>query len=396
MSSAGRDTVALLPPWVPVALRARYAVLLLVGVLPALWHLHTNGGVGDWGVFRSAAEVLSGRSSTAPLDLYLASPQTQIGPPALLLALPVALLPLPLGWWVLVLLTGCALPLCCRWLEDAARAGGTRDPRIELVVVTGGLLAGTYWWRIAADYSHPEDVMAIATACLVLKWSRLHPSSSWHPWLSAMLLGVAAAGKPWAVGFTVLAAAWSAPHALRAARVLSAGIVAGACWLPFVLAAPESLTRLGAFRVEVWSTSPLALLGYGGVVYPVWVRPAQFALAVGLAGVAVLRRRADLAPFAAVAARIALDPQAWDYYFATTAVAALAADVLRPGTRGPWVTLTTIALLYDARWLLDDSWSIAAIQSLPVLVAVVLLLVGPVGARPRPAAGGHRPGSSTL
>jgi hypothetical protein len=167
------------------------------------------------------------------------------------------------------------------------------------------------------------------------------------------------------------------PIIVRGARVVVAGLVAAACWAPFLLAATGTLTALGSFRMTVWRTSPLALLGYGGLEYPDWVRPLQFGLAFALALVAVLRGRAHLVPFVVVAARIALDPLNWDYYFAAVAVGALAADLLRPTRRGPWLTAGVIVVLYDVRWLVNDMHVVGALQTTPLLLALVLLWAGP-------------------
>ncbi|WP_432564876.1 hypothetical protein [Kineococcus sp. SYSU DK003] len=370
MRRTPRDSASGLPAWLLTLARARYVLLLLAGVLPGLWHVHSSGGVGDWAYFRAGALVLTGQTDLPPGQLYLDSPDTQIGPPALLLALPVALLPAAVSTWTIVVLLGAALPLCCYLLE---RASGERaaDPRTGLTVLAGGLFAALYWWRVSADFTHPDDVLAVLAACLVLCWFRTR-SEPWTPWVAAVVLGTAAAGKPWAIGFLPLVAAWSGPLVLRAARLAVGGLVAAAWWAPFLLAAPGTLSALGTFRVDVWYSSPLTLLGLAGEPYPAWVRPAQFALTIALACVAVARRRAHLVPFAVAAGRIAVDPQAWDYYFATVAIACLAVDLLRTRYRGPWLTLAVVFVLYDARWLADFELA-AAFQVLPLLVACAAL-----------------------
>lgn len=377
LSSPWTRTTDQPPRWLEVLGRLRFLVIVLVGVLPAIWHVHTTGGVGDWVYFRSAAEVLSGRSDVPRLSLYVASPDTQIGPPALLAAMPLALLPEPLTTWAIAVLLGSALALACLLLERAA-AGRAPDLVVQLTTLAGGAFAGVYWWRLAADLTHPEDVGAILVVCLVLGWVR-QPVGPWTPWIAAVALGTAAAGKPWAVGFLPLAACWAGPLGLRVLRVVVGGLVAAAWWLPFVLAAPATPAALAGYRIDTWRSSPLALLDLAGGPYPPWVRPAQIALMVALAAVAVARGRVHLLPFAVVSGRLALDPQAWDYYFATVAVACLAADLLRTRWHGPWLTIATVVTLYDARWLADNQVS-AVLQVTPLVVTCIVLAV------PRPTA----------
>ncbi|WP_328295902.1 hypothetical protein OG218_24945 [Kineococcus sp. NBC_00420] len=333
---------------------------------------------GDWPFFYNAAQVLTGRTGTSPLGVYIASPSTWIGPPALILAVPVAMLPDAVRGWTAVTVLGACLPLLCYVLERARRAGGPPDPMTSLTVLSGGAFAAIYWWRIAAEFSHPEDVLALGVAFLVLCWSRTR-DGQWIPWLSAGLLGLAAAGKPWAVGLLPLAVLWSAPVLVRCLRVATAAFVAAACWAPFLLGAPGTLSALAAARLDVWWISPLALLGLGGDPFPGWVRPLQFVLVLTLGSLAVLRGQPHLVPFATVAGRVALDPQAWNYYFATVTVACLAVDVLRRSNRGPWLTMVTVFVLYDARWLSNAWWVVAALQTVPLLVLLVLL----TGWRPR-------------
>lgn len=362
------------PVWLLLLGRRRHVVLLLAGVLPALWHVHTSGGIGDWAYFRTGALVLTGQGPYPPLHLYAQSPDTQIGPPALLLALPVALLPPTPSMWVIVVVLGATLPLVCHLLERAAVAERPTDPGTQLTVLAGGLFAAIYWWRLAADFTHPEDVLAVLAVALVLVWTRTRPDPR-TAWIGAALLGTAAAGKPWAVGFLPLVAVWAGPVLVRAARVALGGLVAALWWTPFLVGAPGTLAALGTFRVQVWQSSPLALLGLAGSPYPEWVRPVQFGLALTLAVLAVVLGKVHLLPVAVLAARIAVDPQAWDYYFATVAAACLAVDLARTSYRGPWLTVGVVVVLYDARWL--AGWQVsAALQTLPIVIVCGYLASG--------------------
>ncbi|WP_328295903.1 hypothetical protein OG218_24950 [Kineococcus sp. NBC_00420] len=373
--------------WVNVVLRLRFVVLLLAGTVPGLWHLHTTGELTDWNYFRDAARILAGQTGDAPLSLYAVSPETQIGPPAVLLALPLALLDPRIGQPVVVLLLGSCLALSCRLLERAAGSLTPSAVHTQLTVLAGGLFASIYWWRVVADFTHVEDVLAIAVTCVVLSWNRTRTDPS-TPWLATVLLGIAAAGKPWAVGFLPLAGAFGGPVRIRGLRVVVGGLVAVLWWAPFLIAAPGTLSALSSFSLRVWDESPLALVGLAGESFPDWVRPLQFAVAFGLAGLAVARGRAHLVPFVAVAARLGLDPQSWDYYLATVAVACLAADVLRRGRPGPWLTIVSVFVLYDVRWVILFTPLEAALQALPLVAAVVMVartdepLLSPTSASP--------------
>ncbi len=355
--------------------RGRFALLALAALIPALWHLRGGALPGDWPFFQQAAEVLLGRSATAPLHLYEALPATQVGPLPLLVTAPATLLPGTVGGTVTAAVLAMCLPLCCALLEASARTVLGPDPWLPVTTLAAGAFASIYWWRLAAEYAHPDDALvgvALAGALLcVVRGRHLR---------AAVLLGLAASGKPWAVGLLPLAAASRAGASPRWGAAVLAGAVAALPWLPFLLGARGTWSALSGFRVDVWTTSPLTLLGVTGPV-PGWVRPAQFALAVAVCALAVARGRWQLGAFLAVAARLALEPQAWDYYFATLALAALAADLLRRRGRGPWLTAATVLVLYDARWLADDAALIGALQALPLVAGLALLVRWPLPGR---------------
>ncbi|WP_432496425.1 hypothetical protein [Kineococcus gypseus] len=364
------------PPRLAAVARARSVLLAAAALVPALVHLRDGALPGDWPFLAGGVEVLLGRSGTAPLDLYAASPATQIGPLPLLVAAPLVLLPAPVGPALLVALLALCLPACCALLEGSARAALGDSPWVPCATLAGGLFAAVYWWRVAAEYAHPEDVLVAVALCAALRHLAHGRAGA-----AAVLLGLAASGKPWAVGLVPLAAAVPGGGAPRWRCAAAAALVALLPWLPFLLGSPDTLGALGGFRVDVWHTSPLGLLGVPAGPVPGWVRPAQFAAAGLTCALAVARGRWELGAVGAIAARLALEPQAWDYYFATLVVAALAADVLRRRHRGPWLTIAAVVVLHDARWLADGVAVVAALQALPLVVVLALLVPGGSGRR---------------
>src|SRR5690606_3706123 len=97
-------------------------------------------------------------------------------------------------------------------------------------------------------------------------------------------LGVAAAVKPWAVAFTPVAAA--APGRARWGRVLLALALAGATWVPFVLAEPATLDT-SRYTIENEPASALRALGVDSEGTPSWGRPAQLLLGTLVAALLV-------------------------------------------------------------------------------------------------------------
>ncbi|WP_369069953.1 hypothetical protein [Kineococcus terrestris] len=363
------------PPALRALLRHRAVLLWLAVAVPALVCLWGGWVPGDWVFFSQGADVLLGRGEVAPWQLYAAHPDVQIGPVPLLLTAPLTLLPPAVGGVLACALVAALLPLTCRWLELLGEHWRGPSPWRPATTFVGGLFAAIWWWRLGGEFAHPDDALVVAGGV-----AGLLVGARGRPLLGSVLLGLAVSGKPWAVGLLVLALAFGGRARWR--RLLLAGAAALAPWAPFVLLDPATLLALSGYRVAVWSSAPLALLGLAEEPVPGWVRPVQFLLALGVVALAVAVGRADLGPFLAVAARLALEPQAWDYYFASLVVAALVADVLRRRAAGPWLTIGTVLVLYDVRWLVDDRSVMGAMLLLPLLAGVVLLLPD-IGARLR-------------
>lgn len=180
-----------------------------------------------------------------------------------------------------------------------------------------------------------------------------------------MLLGVAAAAKPWAIAFAPVVLALPGR---RIVRLLLVAAVPALTWVPFVLAEPETLD-VTEFRIEVDPTSTLRALGVDDDETPSWARPAQLIGGAVVATMAVRRGRPHTAVLAAVAVRLLFEPGAHRYYTAGAVLGGLLVElVARPG-RVPWRT-AGLAVALEA----------TALPGAPVIAGRVVRLAAVVGA----------------
>jgi hypothetical protein len=152
------------------------------------------------------------------------------------------------------------------------------------------------------------------------------------------------ASKPWALGFLPLLLALPAPAWLGAAATATIGTALA--WLPFVVADRATLTAMHP-NVALVPSSGLHTLGARGTVVPAWGRAVQLvgttAAAVGVA----LAGRWPGVLLAAVAVRLALDPQDNAYYIGSAALAAVVFDLLGTAWLLPWTTIATVIALWQ-------------------------------------------------
>lgn len=381
MASSPPCAAAGVPSWLRLLVKVRYPLLLAATLLPALIGIHD---AGDWNLFfQPAAEVLAGRGPVGPLSLYAAMPAVQVGPAALLVALPVALLPhgsaevatlIGAAGWVAIVAGAERVALRLR-PDDAARHA--------LTALTAGA-AGAVLWRHMAYFRHLEDVLVLLAA-VAATGAVAHR----RPALLGVALGLGLAAKPW--GFGLLALALALPGARpRVVATAVAGAVATAFWAPFVLHSPGTVSALATFRPDVAARSSLTLLGVAAdAPMPAWVRLVQLVVSLLLAAVAVRQGRWLAVPLVVVAARLGLDPFSWPYYYAGLAAAALVWDLTGSMRRVPVWTLAVLLVHYDIRWLLT-SYTAAAALNLAVLLAAGVLAVAPQGAAARLPRPGRR------
>jgi hypothetical protein len=354
--------------WLRRLVAARYPLLVVAAVVAALPGIHDNS---DWGLyFAPAAHALVGQGDVGVLSIFARHPDLQVGPLALLLAVPLELLsPWPaetadvvcsLGWVVLVVL--------------AERAAVEQDPerrdRHALVALLAGSV-GLVLWHALAYYRHLDDlVVLVAAGAALLATARR------RPWLQGVALGLAAGAKPWGLGLLPLVLALPRRRDRLAAAGTALAVVA-VTWAPFVLGDTRTLGALAGFRVPVDRTATLTLLGVAtGDPMPGWARPAQLAVALLLGAVAATRSRWALVPLVVVAARLGLDPASWPYYYSGLVAATLLWDLVGSARRVPLWTIAVVAVQYDLRWLLNSGTALATLN-LVLLAAVAMLALAP-------------------
>lgn len=369
--------------------RAWLAVAIVVGwtVAVAIRFWPTSGL--SWHFFPAGAAQLFGSSG---LHLYADHPGYQIGP----LSFVVAWLLSPLGATgarvsaqLLMTATGPAcvallLPVLPRELR------GRRVLWATLVLVPG-------WVVLSARWAHLDDVLAMLFATLALRFV-LRGRAAW----AGAMIAAAAASKPWAIEFSPLLLGLDRRVWHRAAIALGAGLALA--WGPFVVAAPATLRALRP-AVLLAPGSGLYAFGVRGQLVPAWDRTVTFVAATAIAALAQLRGRWAGVLVAAIAVRIALDPQNNAYYLGGAALAAVVYDLFGTRWRGPWLTLATTVVLWQpftadwdhrlttttgyAHWWFSHLGAVGWIHLAWCAAVVLLVLLGP----PPPAnAYSRRPG----
>ena len=211
---------------------------------------------------------------------------------------------------------------------------------------------------------HGTGIDRSGNACLC-------PGKAW--WLTAALLGFAAASKPWAILAAPLLL--GLPRHRRAPAVVVLLASAGVWWLPFVLADPATVSSLGGLHVVPDLGSVPHLLGLRGDASR-WLRPVQFGGGI-VAGIIAAQRRSYLAvPMVAVAWRVASNPSDFSYYGLGPLLVALGIDLVirRPRTIAPCTLGTTF--VFFALPLFAPA-SLCAAARLVWCVALVAAVVRP-------------------
>ena len=258
---------------------------------------------GDWDFFVTGSALLRGQH---PLGLFAAThPQLQIGPLALIVAVPFTLIA---GGSVLVKAAIFAGGLVCIRSAEAAGPAGTRFRLGGSGARHRTVVPSTVGFR--CDLGPPGRRLGrgCGTCAAMVALSRNRSLSS------GVVLGVAIAAKPWAC--PALPAPLAVPPGRRLRALLAALGIPVLVWLPFLIAAPGSLRALASFHIPLSASSGLhLLLGLPvGTAYPAWVRPLQFGWP-SLASVLVARRGLWWAvPAVAFGLRLVLDPGSMTYY----------------------------------------------------------------------------------
>ena len=333
-----------------VAAHALKALVRLRFFVLALWMLPWTLAMfprrpldSDWWVFEYGARQLSGLRMTGyqpieggPLHLYTWFPRLQVGPPALLATVPSQLLAPVLGRVVAVVAMLLVGLLALAFLERIAALVAVPAARARGLALLGGLLLVPAWCELVVFYMHLDDVIAL-TLLLVA----VHELLRGRWWTMAIVLGIGAATKPWAIAFFPLLLL--VPRLRRSRAFLLALAATAVWWAPFLVVDPRTLDVSGSIVVRPASDSTLHLLGVAASGGPLRMLQLALMLLVGLLVVRAGRWPALL--FAVVAVRMLTDPQTWLYYTTGLVLGALLLDVLATRRRWPWFTTVATTLL---------------------------------------------------
>ena len=329
--------------------------------------LHVTSAGYSWRFFVLGADLLTSDSPlTGGLHVYAAHPELQIGPLALLAAVPLVHLDAWHGRLCAVLLLSAAGPLLLAHLVRVReRSGRVRDP---LLLMTG-LWVLPVWTEVAAHYAHLDD--ALALAAIVAATGTLRRGSVAA---TGLLLAAATDSKPWVVGCAALLLALPAGRRARALVVFGAGVAL--VWLPFLLGDPRTLA-LSHFTIPNVASSALNALGVHDPATPSWDRGAQLILGVAVAALAVRWGRWPAVLLAIVCARLLLDPETYKYYTSGLLVATALEDMY-VRQRGFPMWTSGAALCYIVDDLLDPVLpahflgALRAVYCIAVLAALAL------------------------
>jgi hypothetical protein len=325
---------------------AAWAVAVALALWVAGWYLgFANDGGLSWHFFTWGGGSLTDLDNTVHggAHVYAAYPILQIGPLALLAAAGLQDWT-PDSGLVAGQLVGAAAGAVVAWQVYAlARAERPTVARRRLLMTAVPFVP--VWMYVAVRSEHLDDVLALLCATIALRAAR-----GGHAVACGVLIGLSIDAKPWALPFVCVALLLEDRAKQLRASVVAAG-VAAAGWLPFLLGDPRTASRLSHFTIANTKLSALRVLGVTDARTPSWDRPAQVALGVTLAVLAIRRGRWPAVVLLVVAARVVLDPGTNIYYTAGVAVGALLWDVVGSQMRLPWWSAATVVTLFASRWI---------------------------------------------
>lgn len=363
--------------------RWRYLALALWAVPWVLVGSRTSRPAGDWLYVEMGARILAHHHAPVGhgpmLHLYANYPLIQMGPPALWAATPFQWLPPVVEEHLALTLLSFLVLVVLACLELAARSLVDRQ-RLALRTLLCGAVVVPVWTLEIQTWGHVDDAIALTAAAI----AALLVSRGRHEVVAGLVLGTAAAAKPWAVVLLPLVFAYPRPKIARAVLAFVAGALAW--WLPFVAAAPATVHELGSFSLTMVNHPTWQLFGLVGGRAPVWIRPLQMLGGLVLATVAVRRAGWAAVLVVALAWRVTTDPYDWPYYVMGPLIGAALWDLARGryGRLGkwPWATLATLL----AESAIPRALPAAAPTTRLVWFLALTLIVLAVGrARPTPA-----------
>jgi hypothetical protein len=360
--------------------RWRYPIVAAAALLSSAQHVSGTGR--DWFYFVKGSELLFGRHhlySLRPggLHLYANYPDLQIGPLSFVVATPLRMLGPDDGRVASSFLMSAFVVFLVFVLERTARRVWVDAAEVEialrsLTVLLGGVMVAQAWAPLSTIYAHLDDVVTLG-ACVGALWA----VATKRPVLLGVLIGAAAAAKPWGVLALPLAFALEGRDRWRAFTISAACTLVA--WLPFAIADGGTLTAVTPQNM-VSPSSILHLFGVPVMDGPTWTRPVQLAAMLLVGAIAVARGRWGAVLLVGVAARLAFDPQVFLYYSSGLILAALAWDLLRTPRPLPWWTFFTFLLLNDAYVLVGSDTTRAVLRLVLTAALISVVLFAPRGA----------------
>ncbi len=374
---------------------------LVIGLWTAGWGWSRLPSSGvSWHFFVDGARALFGGSG---LQLYAQHPDLQIGPLGFVVTELLSPLPAAAQRGAAQVVMTAVAPLLLWLLAPLVDAD---PPRRRLRLLLAGLVLAPSWTALSVRWMHLEDVLALLLAVVAVRlvgFALREDGPAWAGGAAGLALGAAMTAKPWAIGFVPILLALPLRRMLTG--VVAAATAALAGWGPFLAAGPGTLEALHP-PVPITDSSGLWTLGFRGGTVPSWGRTAQLVAAPLVGVVVALRRRWPGVLLAAVAVRLALDPQDIEYYAAGAVVGALVLDLLATRWTVPWTALVTTVVLWQpfaqdfahrfttehglALWWYTHPWPVGVVHLLWSVAAMAFALVLPPA--PERLSGARAPG----
>lgn len=370
--------------------RWRYPLLLL-WMLPWLivgqFHSYPHG---DWAWVEMGARILAHHhaplSSGASLHVYADNSVLQMGPPALLVAVPLMWLsPQVAGHLGADVMSLLVLPAL--WCAERAASTLHGGPRLRVRTLFAGLVVVPIWALEAQTWGHVDDVIALLATLVALHLG----STGRHEVIAGLVLGTGVAAKPWAAIMLPLLLAYARPQIARS--ILAFVVGALAWWVPFVVADPSTVHALGSLSLSMIHHPTWQLVGLTGSA-PSWIRPIQLGVGVVLSTLLVRRVGWYVVPVIVLAWRVTSDPYNWPYYVLGPLIGAAVWDLARPARSRladlPWATMATVVAEFLVPLEMPAAAAVVRLLWFLGLTLAVLLVATSSPVRTRPLWGVRR------